>query len=197
MQNVDKECGIIIGKMLNFSDFLFESLLTEVLDSDFTINRNEGIQRVINNQLGSKVFPGHTAVMSSEHMQRHGLHVLRLKNRNHEVEYHLINFTHEAGRLPPEQQNSRALMHGLKIIKDDAERYASSGHKIKLQAATDSQHQVYKKLATHLVKNHPGKTVRDAGEQERIDGQGTSKTLMIEATGFNPINWLNIINSSQ
>ena len=174
--------------MLSFNSFL------EVLNSEFEVQYNNTLRDNINNQLKDKVFPGHTTVMSSEHMLKHDLAVLRLKNKNHEVEYHLINYSGVHGKLPAEKQNQKALLHSLKIIKDDSKSYLERGNKIKLQAATDDQHENYKKLSKHILKDHPDKNVKDVGYNERIDGEGTARTLMIEGEGFNAVNWTSLIS---
>lgn len=179
--------------MKTFKEYISEELLSEVLDSEFEVNHDKNLKGLINAGLKDKVYSGHTAVMSSDHMDKHGLKVLRLKNINHEVEYHLINSENALGSLPPEKQNTKALLHGLKIIKDDSKSYIERGNKIKLQSATGDQHENYKKLAKHIIKDHPDKSIKDVGETDRTDGQGLSKTLMIEAEGFNPIDWVEFL----
>lgn len=176
--------------MMIFNEFLQESLLLEVLNSEFTVNHNKDLKNTINNFLQDRIHSGHTAVMSSDHMDKHNLAVVRLKNHRGEIEYHLFNFTGTIGTLPKEKQNVKALLHGLKIIKDDSRHYMERGNKIKLQSATDEQHINYQRLANHMIRDYPNKTVNDVGKQERTDGLGSSNTIMIESEGFNAINWI-------
>lgn len=177
--------------MLRFKQFISEEFLTEILNSEFDVTHHKDLKDAVNNgNAKGKVYPAHTAVMTSEHMRKHDLAVLRMKNKNQEVEYHLLNFTGVVGDLPPEKRNTKALLHCLKIIKDDSKSYIERGSKIKLQSATKEQHENYKKLASNILKQFPEKSIKDVGEQDRTDGTGKSKTLMIEEVGFNPINWV-------
>lgn len=181
--------------MKKFNEFLFESLLLEVLDSNFTVNHHENEKDIINSYLGSKIHPAHTAVMSSDHMLKHKNKIVRLKNSNGEIEYHITHDEH-MGKLPPEHRDTKSFLHALKIINDDSKFYLENGNKIKLQAHNDEQHKVYQRLAKHLIKQHPNKTIKDAGKQERIDGEGLANTLMIESEGFGSVDWRKILKSS-
>lgn len=178
--------------MLSFKDFLTEELITEVLNSEFTIHHDKELKNRINRGLRNKVFPGHTAIMSSDHMNKHGLQVLRLKNTKHEVEYHLLR-NGSMGKLPPEQQDTKALLHSLKIIKDDSKKYLDRGSKIKLQSSNKEQHEVYKKLSNHLTRPYSDRSVKDLGLTPRMDGNGSAHTLMIESESSGAINWFNFI----
>lgn len=181
--------------MKSFKEFIIENELNEVLDSSFDVHDHEGIKNDINKHLEDKIYSGHTAVLSSDHMDKHKLKVLRLKNKNNEVEYHLMNFTGMLGELPKENQNTKALLHALKIIKDDSKFYIDKGSKIKLQSYSDDQHDVYKKLANHLIKKYPNKLVKDMGHQPRLDGKGESPTLMIESPQQEPPFWVECIKN--
>lgn len=165
--------------MIGFTEFL----LLEVLDSQFDVHHDLEFKNWMNGEYQHKIYPGHTAVMYSDHMKNNNMRVLRVKNKAGEVEYHLINLTGKLGKLSPEEQDNKSLLHALKIIKDDSKSYLNDGHKIKLQSHTDHQFVVYKRLANHLIKDHPDKKVTDVGKTDRLDGDGTAKTLMIESFG--------------
>lgn len=183
--------------MQSFKQFLSEQQLLEILDSDFKIYHYDSFKNAFNDSNKEKLHPGHTTLMSSEHMHRHNLYVLRLMNKNREVEYHLMNREHPVGELPPEKQNTKALLHALKIIHDDSQSYLDRGKKIKLQAGTEEQHKNYKALAKKMIKNRPNHTVNDIGKTERLDGNGESDTLMIESTGYNAIDWRSSFNKEE
>ncbi len=171
--------------MLLFNEFL----LLEVLDSEFSVNHDTHFKNWINNELKDKIYPGHTAVMGSDHMIKHGLSVLRLKNADNHIEYHILNSKNELGSLPKEKQNKKALLHALKIIHDDSKSYMERGDKIKLQAHDDHQYGVYKKIATNMIKGFDNKKVTETGKQPRLDGGPDSETLVIEGYGYGAVDW--------
>ncbi len=180
------------NNMMKFKEFITESLLLEILDSKFNVNHHKDEKDFINNMLGNKIHSAHTAVMSSDHTLEHKVKVLRLKNHRGEIEYHILHDEH-MGKLPPEQRDTKTFLHALKIINDDSKFYLDRGNTIKLQAHNDDQHKVYKRLANHLIKQHPNKQVKYMGKEERLDGGGLAHTLIIESEGFNAINWVKTI----
>jgi len=163
---------------------LTEELLLEVLDSKFKIHRDSKLESEINNELKDKIHSGHTAVMQSDHMKKHGHSVIKMMNRDKHVEYHFSGA----------KMDQKSMYHSMKIIHDDAEHQIKYGRSIKLQANTKNQHKSYHNLANHLIKNHSHLQVKDVGDTEKLDGTGKAKTHIIEDVGINSTNFSDFIN---
>ena len=169
--------------MQTLIEALYETLIVESLDTKFKVHHDDFIKSMVNAQCGDRVYPAHTDAMYSDEMENHGTAVVRLKNKNKEVEYHL----HSVDTLPgqskdKEHQSTTAMLHAIKIIHDDAKKQVELGHKIRFQSATPRQHKIYHSIAKKLVKDKPERKVTDAGIQDRIDGFGKAQTIMVEYT---------------
>jgi hypothetical protein len=162
---------------------LTEELLTEILDSNFDVHRYNRLEYEINSYLKGKVHSAHTKVLQSDHMKKHGHAVLKLFTPNKTAEYHLLN---TKGGNDKHTMDAKSMHHSLKIIKDDAENHLSKGHKVRLQANTQDQHENYGKLANRLIKNHPEHKVNDVGYTEKLDGTGKARTHIIEQPYYSP-----------
>lgn len=163
--------------MKTLKEFIFERQLTEIFNSNFEVNNDTEISSAINHGLGNKIYPGHTAVLHSDHMKSNGHSILRLMNKNKEVEYHFLN--HD-GEFKDHKLDNKSMLHAMKIIHDDASDYINKGHNIKLQSANDLQHEKYKTLANRLITKLKVDKKITTGNTERLDGTGFSKTVMIE-----------------
>ena len=165
--------------MISFYDFRF---LTESLDANFEIHHNKDFDDDINKHSQGRLFTGHTAVLQSDHMKQHGHSVVKLMNREKEIEYHIDHNMHEPGQSAPVDRTSMA--HTLKIIHDDAQTHLSKGHRIKILASNSDQYDVYKKLAHHMVrKSGMNKKITDMGKTLGMDGRHYP-TFTIEGTRY-------------
>lgn len=177
--------------MLKFNEFLAEGLIQESLDSKFEIKHHKELKDYVNNSSKERIHPEHTAVMSSEHMQKNGMHVLRIMNKDNEIEYHLLNTGAIPGKkLSKEKQDNKATLHAMKIIHDDAKFHLGHGRKIKIQSANERQHKIYTGIANHLIRNDPDRKITQLGMQPRTDGEGKARTLMIESLFEGKSNWI-------
>lgn len=178
--------------MLKFKEFL----LFETLDSKFDVIHNKELKNIINNNIKDKIYPEHTAVMSSDHMNNKGIHVLRMMNKNNEIEYHLINQNKLPGeKLSEKDRDSKTTLHAIKIIHDDAKFHLQHGRKIRIQSANLDQHKIYTSLANHLIKNDPNRKVTQLGYQPRLDGEGNSKTLVVEEKHVGKMNIFKLLRN--
>jgi len=165
--------------MLSFYDFDF---LVESLDSEFEVHHDKDFENEINNNSHGRLYTGHTNVLHSDHMKHHGHAVVKLMNSNKEIEYHIHHRNTYPGESAPVDRKS--LMHTVKIIHDDAQKHLSKGHKIKISSGNDDQHEVYKKLAHHMVrKSGLNKKITDVGKQLGMDGRQHS-TFVVEGTRY-------------
>lgn len=183
--------------MKTFKEFIQEEFLLEILDSKFTVNHDENLKSLVNRKLKDKIHGSHTAIMSSDHMDKFGIKVMRLKNHKNEIEYHILNTKHDLGKLDKEHQDTKSMIHALKIIHDDAKFYIDNSNKIKLQSSTPEQHKAYQKIAKHMIKGYGNKNISDVGLTKRLDGEGESPTLMIETSGFNAMDWNKYLDIKQ
>lgn len=178
-------------KMKRFKDFVVENLVQESLDSKFDIKHHKELKDYVNNTSKAKIYPEHTAVMGSEHMQKQGMHVLRIMNKENEIEYHILNTGATPGKkLDTDKRDNKATLHAMKIIHDDAKFHLGQGRKVKIQSANDRQHKIYTGIANHLIKNDPDRKVSQLGMQPKTDGDGKAKTLMIESIFEGKSNWI-------
>lgn len=159
--------------------------LNEILDSKFDIHRDKETESTINDAVKDKIHTGHTAVMHSDHMKNNGHSVLRLVNKNKEVEYHFLD---HKGDFDNHKLDNKSMLHAMKIIHDDSGHYLTkhSNWPIKLQGANLEQAKHYHLLAHKLLKTHniSGRNVVDKGETPRTDGDGTGHTIMIECVKY-------------
>jgi hypothetical protein len=165
--------------MISFSDFDF---LTESLDAKFEVRHDKDFENDINKHSRGRLYTGHTAVLQSDHMKEHGHSVVKLMNSDKEIEYHI----HHRNTNPGERADidRKSLIHTMKIIHDDAQTHLSKGHRIKISSGNDDQHEVYKKLAHHMVrKSGLNKKITDIGKQTGLDG-GSHSTFMIEGNRY-------------
>lgn len=170
----------------------FKEYLTEILDSEFEVYKDKHLVDNLNKYLGDKVHSGHTAILHSDHMRKNGNSVLRLMNKDKEIEYHFLN---HKGAFTDHKLDNKSMLHAMKIIHDDSKDYITKGHKIKLQSANDKQHNNYKRFSQSLVKKlGVDRNVVDKGKTDRLDGEGKASTIMIESNS-NVMDWNSIINS--
>lgn len=161
--------------MLTFYDFNF---LIESLDANFEIHHNKDFEDDINNNYHNRLYTGHTNVLYSDHMKKHGHSVVKLMNRKKEIEYHIHHRNLEPGAIAPIDRKS--MMHTMKIIYDDAQTHLSKGRRIKISSGNDDQHEAYKKLAHHMIlKSGLDKNINELGKQKGIDGNSYN-TIVIE-----------------
>ena len=176
--------------MKTFKEFIVEEFIVEVLDSEFQVRHSESLKKEINKQNQGKIYPAHTAAISSDHMKSKGLHVVRIMNNNHEIEYHLLNLNLKGGgKLPNDKQDKKATLHAIKIIHDDAKFHLNQGRNIRIQSANSRQHKIYTGIANHLIKDYPTRKITQLGMQPRIDGE-EAETLIIENISEGKINWI-------
>jgi hypothetical protein len=168
-----------------------EELLNEIFDSQFEVHRDHKLENELNHGLKNKIHSGHTAVMQSDHMKKHGHAVIKFLNKNKEVEYHL----HHKEGTKNHKLDTLSMHHSLKIIRDDAHKELNKHRKIKLQANSDSQHATYNRLAQHLIKDHKGKKITDVGDTDKLDGSGKAITHIVEGKhDGQAINWNQFLN---
>lgn len=142
---------------------------------------NNKIRDAINQHLGNHVQKGHTAAMQSPHMRSNGLSVVRLMNRNKQIEYHIHNENLDSGEThSPEDQDRLSLLHALQIIKNDAKFHLDRGRKIKIQSPSKEHNDVYHKFTKHLIKNDSERKVTDLGLIPNLNNTANVHSFLIE-----------------
>lgn len=179
--------------MKTFKQLKEELILLEVLDSKFNTNRDSDAEKQINSYLGDKIHKGHTAIMQSDHMKDNNHSVLRLMNKNKEIEYHFLD--NSGNDFNDHKIDNKSMLHAMKIIHDDSKSYLNRGNTIKFQARTKEQHDNYNSFAKKLLDRHniKDRKVIDKGETPRLDTGELARTTIIEANTSNPVNWGKLI----
>lgn len=148
-----------------------DKLILETLDSKLEINRNQELEKNFNDLLQKKVFPAHTKAMYTDHIQKNGLHVLRVmvNDKSPKIEYHLVSSKHIPGEKPHNNDN-KSILHTLNIINDDASYRLNKGRSIAIHSPTEELHNVYQKFAKHLLKknNMQHKSIKSFGNVDGI-----------------------------
>jgi hypothetical protein len=167
---------------------LTEELLVEVLDSVFDVHHDKETAAEINGVVGDKVYPGHTAVMHSDHMRKNSNSVLRLMNKNKEIEYHFLS---RNGEFEDHKLDKKSMLHSLQIIHNDSKSYLDKHHNIKLQGDNEKQTDNYHKFAIASLNKHniTNKKVINRGLTPRLDGHGSGPTIMIEGYTNGATQW--------
>lgn len=166
--------------MLRFKQFT-DDILFETLNSHFTLLHNTKLKDGVNQHLGDYIQKGHTAAMQSSHMKDNGLSVVRIMNKNKQIEYHIHNENLDAGETHlPSEQDRLSLLHTLQIIKNDAKFHLDRGRKIKIQSPSKEHNDVYHKLTKHLIKNDPARKVTDLGLTPNLNNTANTNSFLIE-----------------
>jgi hypothetical protein len=106
----------------------------------------------------------HPTVMSmyNDHMDKNDLRILKFKNNNGHIEYHI----HSNSVFPGTKSTNESklgFMSAVKLIHHDASTELEKGNPIALQSIEGShQYEKYKEIASRLATK-AGKTVKDVG----------------------------------
>ena len=136
------------------------SIITESLDSDVgEVKRDTDLETMAKFSLPSNVADSVQALYTDA-MDDNNLRLIKLKNSDGDIEYHVHNQTMMSGKSGNESK--RGFLHALKIIHDDAKDELAKGNRIILQSLSNDQHSKYKLLA-HRIAIRNGRTVKNGG----------------------------------
>jgi len=171
----------------------FKEYINEMVDSNIEVHKNPEVANSINQYLGDKVYPGHTAVFHTDHMLKNNNYVLRFMNKNNEVEYHFGDSS--GGDYFDHKLDNKSMLHALQIIHNDSKSYLARGNNIKLQSRTAKQSNNYKNFIKASLKRNGfnDKKVVDKGITPTIDGIHSGHTIMVQNESYNLIQWNKII----
>lgn len=144
---------------LSFSDY---SMLVESLDLDVGEVKNDpGMERMAKSMLHPSMADS-VSVTYNKHMDDNNLRLIKFKNPQGQVEYHIHNTTMMPG-LKSDNVSKLGFMSIAKMIHQDGLKEIEKGNTLRFQSVEGShQHAKYKSIIERIAKT-AGKTVKHAG----------------------------------
>ena len=151
-------------------ELITDSWLDESLNRKVDYHQDVEYLNKFNSELGHKILPSHTNAMRSDKMAQNQIRVVRFKDKNKYIQYHIVH-----DYLHPGDETKMDLESGqdaIKWIMDDAVFYLSKGTPIKILCPTDIKVESYKKLASHLLKrNGIQQPIKVIGKELGVDNE--------------------------
>jgi proline racemase len=147
------------NKQVTFQEYVN---LAESLDIEpGTIKRDSMLENMVKFSLNQSMHDS-IQVLYNDHMDANGLRLIKFKNPEGQVEYHIHNNQVFPG-TKSDNTSKLGFLSAAKIIYDDASKELGMGNPIRFQSIDGShQHEKYSSMINRLASKH-GKTVSNLG----------------------------------
>jgi len=128
--------------------------ISEVIDRPVTKFSDPEYRSRIVTDYKNNLISGHTSVWQTELMKEHGVRVVRIMDKNRQIQYHIMSDDFSPGEKTPVSQISlRVGLDCLNIIYHDGIEYLDKGYSIIIMAPKGIRINDYKEKTKALLKN--------------------------------------------